>query len=123
MDKIGGVRVKAPAKVNLILKVLERLPNGYHELWSIMQAVALFDNLHFQHRPSSHGIRLTCKTDRVPSGKDNLVYRAAELVLKKAGLEEGLEIALEKHIPMGAGLGGAAVMRQPQYSGWFSSFN
>ena len=108
IEKIDEVRVKAPAKVNLILKVLGRLPNGYHELWSIMQAVDLFDHLYFRHLPSSRGIRLICKTDRVPTGKDNLVYRAAELVLKKANLEEGLEISLEKHIPMGAGLGGGS---------------
>ena len=108
MEKIDEVRVRAPAKVNLILKVLGRLPNGYHEVWSIMQAVALFDDLHFRHLPVSQGIRLTCKMDRAPSGKDNLVYRAAELVLKKSGLEEGLEITLEKHIPIGAGLGGGS---------------
>ncbi len=108
MPKVDEVRVKAPAKVNLILKVLGRLPNGYHELWSVMQSVDLFDLLSLRRISAPANIRLTCDTAGVPLGNDNIVYRAAELVLKKAGLTEGIEVHLEKHIPMGAGLGGGS---------------
>ena len=108
MRESSAVRVKAPAKVNLILKVLGRLPSGYHEVWSVMQAVDLFDQLSLRQAFSSHDIRLTCQLDGVPLGKDNIVYRAAECVLRKAGIEVGLDIHLEKHIPMGAGLGGGS---------------
>ena len=66
MGKIDEVQVKAPAKVNLVLKVLGRLPNGYHEVWSIMQAIDLFDHLSLRHVSSSRDIRLFCEADRVP---------------------------------------------------------
>ncbi|WP_447970481.1 4-(cytidine 5'-diphospho)-2-C-methyl-D-erythritol kinase [Nitrospira sp. M1] len=102
------VQVRAPAKINLILKVLGRLPNGYHELWSIMQTVDLFDHVSLRTTSSSQGIQLTCQPGHVPQGIDNLVYRAAAVVLKKAGIDAGVEISLEKHIPMGAGLGGGS---------------
>ena len=102
------VQVRAPAKLNLILKILERLPNGYHELWSMMHTVDLFDHLTLQHNPSSTKIQLTCQLDGVPGGEDNLVYRAAARVLKKANLHVGVDIHLDKHIPMGAGLGGGS---------------
>ncbi len=108
MSKIDEVRVRAPAKVNLILKVLGRLPNGYHELWSMMQTVDLFDHLQLREASPHHNIQLICQMGDVPQGNDNLVYRAAELVMKKAGLDVGIEIHLEKHIPMGAGLGGGS---------------
>jgi len=106
--KVYEVQVRAPAKINLILKVLGRLPNGYHELWSIMQTVDLFDHVSLRIAPSSQGIQLTCQPSRVPQGIDNIVYRAAALVLKKARIDDGVEIQLDKHIPMGAGLGGGS---------------
>ncbi|MGB0909428.1 MAG: 4-(cytidine 5'-diphospho)-2-C-methyl-D-erythritol kinase [Nitrospirales bacterium] len=108
MPKVDEVRVRAPAKVNLILKVLGRLPNGYHEVWSVMQSVNLFDLLSLRRGFSPNDIRLTCDTAAVPLGKDNIVYRATELVLKKASIDEGVEVHLEKQIPMGAGLGGGS---------------
>ncbi|GJL53738.1 MAG: 4-diphosphocytidyl-2-C-methyl-D-erythritol kinase [Nitrospirales bacterium] len=106
--KVREVQVRAPAKINLILKVLGRLPNGYHELWSIMQTVDLFDHVSLRTTSSSQGIQLICPSSRVPQGPDNIVYRAAALVLKKADIHDGVEISLEKQIPMGAGLGGGS---------------
>ncbi len=108
MLKGDEVRVKAPAKVNLILKVLGRLPNGYHEVWSVIQSVDLFDLLSFRRISSTSDIRLTCDPAGVPLGKENIVYRAAGIVLEKAGIAEGVAVHLEKHIPMGAGLGGGS---------------
>jgi len=105
---VHEVQVRAPAKINLILKVLGRLPNGYHEIWSIMQTVDLFDHVSLRTVPSIQGIQLECQPSRVPQGVDNIVYRAAALVLKKAGIDDGVAIHLEKHIPMGAGLGGGS---------------
>ncbi|MCA9472303.1 MAG: 4-(cytidine 5'-diphospho)-2-C-methyl-D-erythritol kinase [Nitrospirales bacterium] len=105
---LDEVRVSAPAKLNLILKILGRLPNGYHELWSIMHTVDFFDYLTIQRNPSSTSIRLTCQLDSLSVGEDNLVYRAAARVLEKAHLVIGVDIHLEKHIPMGAGLGGGS---------------
>ena len=111
MDKIVATKevcVRAPAKVNLILRILDRLPNGYHQIWSIMQTVDLADRLTIRVVPSTTVITLQCEHSRVPKDRTNLVYKAAELVLNQAGSSVGLEIELEKHIPMAAGMGGGS---------------
>ena len=102
------VCVRAPAKVNLILRILDRLPTGYHQIWSIMQTVDLADRLTIRVVPSTTVITLQCQHSTVPKDRTNLVYQAAELVLNQAGSSVGLEIDLEKHIPMAAGMGGGS---------------
>jgi len=102
------IHVRAPAKINLILRVLDRLPNGYHRIWSVMNTVDLADRLAIRQIRTSSGIRLSCHDASVPQGNNNLVHRAAEFVLKQAGLKVGLEIDLDKQIPMAAGLGGGS---------------
>ena len=97
-----------PAKVNLILKVLGRLPNGYHLLWSIMHTVGLTDELEIRVSSNFRGVRLTCPGSGLPPGSNNLVYRAAEDVLEGSRSTMGVELILRKHIPMGAGLGGGS---------------
>ncbi|MEC4675162.1 MAG: 4-(cytidine 5'-diphospho)-2-C-methyl-D-erythritol kinase [Nitrospirota bacterium] len=97
-----------PAKVNLILKVLGRLPNGYHSLWSIMQTVGLTDELEIRVSSNFRGVRLECPGSALPSDSNNLVYRAAEAVLERSRSTIGIELKLSKHIPMGAGLGGGS---------------
>lgn len=108
MNKPKEVRVWAPAKINLILRVLDQLPNGYHRLWSVMHTVNLADRLTIRSLSSGTNIQVTCDDMSVPTDGNNLVHRAAVLVLKQAGLTEGLEIELEKRIPMAAGLGGGS---------------
>lgn len=103
-----AVRVWAPAKVNLILRILDRLPTGYHRIWSVMQTVDLADRLTLRYIPAATDIAVHCGHPSVPKDRGNLVYQAADLVLKQAGLSGGLEIELEKHIPMAAGLGGGS---------------
>lgn len=100
--------VRAPAKVNLVLRVLGRRPDGYHELWSLMQIVGLEDELRLRLRPSVTGIRLHCDDATLPTDDRNLVHRAAKLVLEQAGLAAGVEIHLTKRIPVSAGLGGGS---------------
>ncbi len=102
------VTLRPPAKMNLALKILDRLPNGYHALWSIMQTVELEDELIISTNPQSPDITLDCPGTTLPLGKDNLVFRAAALVRDRAGIQEGFSITLKKHIPMAAGLGGGS---------------
>ncbi len=102
------VRVCAPAKINVILRVLDRRPDGYHNLWSVMQTVALEDELRLWVRAGQTGVRLRCDDASLPTDHRNLVFRAAALVLERAGLNVGLEIELMKRIPHGAGLGGGS---------------
>ncbi|MDA0737716.1 MAG: 4-(cytidine 5'-diphospho)-2-C-methyl-D-erythritol kinase [Nitrospirae bacterium] len=97
-----------PAKVNLILRVGNRLPNGYHNLWSLMQMVDLTDELTIRVDSSFSGIRFECEGLSMTDPTDNLVYRAADLALQKAGAAVGVEIFLRKQIPVAAGLGGGS---------------
>lgn len=103
--------LKAPAKINLFLRVVGRRADGYHLLNTLMHKVDLFDEIELRARDA--GIRLRCKGGGVPETGDNLVYRAAELFLQtlrgKAGpLKAGVDIALTKKIPVAAGLGGGS---------------
>lgn len=97
-----------PAKVNLILRVGPPLPNGYHNLWSLMQAVGLTDELTIRVDSAFSGIRFDCEGLALADPTDNLVYRAADLVLQKTGAAVGVEISLRKQIPVAAGLGGGS---------------
>lgn len=100
--------VLAPAKVNLILRILDRRSDGYHNLWSIMQTVALDDEVRLRLRPGRDGIQLRCDASELATDHTNLVYRAAFAVLERAQRPVGVEINLRKRIPMGAGLGGGS---------------
>ncbi len=100
--------VKAPAKVNLLIRVLDRLPNGYHALWSLMHSVDLFDQLRIRLNSNHDQVRLICSRDDLPVDRGNLVYRAAEAVLQRAGRSLGVDIELTKEIPLAAGLGGGS---------------
>lgn len=100
--------VRAPAKVNLLIRVLDRLPNGYHELWSLMHTVDVFDHLRIRLNPDREGLFLSCGDAPLPVDKGNLVYRAADLVLQRAGKSVGVDIELTKVVPLSAGLGGGS---------------
>ena len=97
-----------PAKVNLILKIFDRLPNGYHALWSFMQTVGVADALTIRVTDAFAGIRLECSEKTLSAPTGNLAYRAAELVLRRAGLSRGVDLTLVKGIPVEAGLGGGS---------------
>ena len=73
----GGVEVLAPAKLNLFLEILGRRPDGYHEIETLMVAVDLYDTLTFTDDPSGR-ITLRCDDPSLPTGRDNLVVRAAK---------------------------------------------
>lgn len=105
------VRINAPAKINLVLRVLDRRPDGYHNLWSVMQTVRLEDELYLGLSARA-GIRLQCDGAGVPTDGRNLIVRAAAAVFARAGLAEsrppGVEIHVIKRIPVSAGLGGGS---------------
>jgi len=103
------VRVRAFAKINLSLRVLGRRPDGYHELRTMFQSIALHDTLTI--RRVRGPFTLTCDDSTCPGGRDNLVWRAAEKVWRAAGRRgppRGVAIHLSKGIPMQAGLGGGS---------------
>ena len=102
------ITVCAPAKINVILRILDRRADGFHNLWSIMQTVALEDEVQISLRADREGIRLRCDAMDLAADQSNLVYRAAAEVLARAQRSIGLDIELRKRIPMGAGLGGGS---------------
>jgi len=103
-----SVTVSAPAKINLILRILNRRNDGYHNLWSIMQTVALEDELRIRLTPHAGEIRLTCDAQTLAVDRNNLVYKAVSAVLDRVQQPVGVDIELCKRIPMGAGLGGGS---------------
>jgi len=102
------ITVFAPAKINVILRILGRRPDGFHNLWSIMQTVALEDEVQIRLRADRQDIQLRCDATQLAADQSNLVYRAANEVLVRAQQSIGLDIELRKRIPMGAGLGGGS---------------
>src|SRR5207344_985808 len=102
------ITVFAPAKINLILRILNRRPDGFHNLWSVMQTVALDDEVQIKLRADRQDIQLRCDATQLAADQSNLVYRAAAAVLARAQQSVGLDIELRKRIPMGAGLGGGS---------------
>jgi 4-diphosphocytidyl-2-C-methyl-D-erythritol kinase len=97
--------LRASAKVNLVLEVLGKRPDGYHELSTVMQAVDLFDRLTVE---AAATITLETSEPALPTDDRNLVVRAARLLREAAGVEAGARIVLDKRIPLAAGLGGGS---------------
>ena len=95
----------APAKLNLILEVVGKRPDGYHEIESLMVPVDLADELEFQDAGT---LSLTCDDPAIPTDGRNLVLKAAEALRKQAGTDRGTMIRLRKRIPHEAGLGGGS---------------
>lgn len=106
MDEI--ITRKAYAKINLGLDVVRRLPNGYHEVRMIMQTVGIYDVLTFAK--SDAGIVLQVDNEELPVDQNNLIYKAAKLLMDTAGISDtkGVRITLEKHIPIAAGMAGGS---------------
>ncbi len=98
---------KAPAKINLCLHVLGRLESGYHQLAMAMQRVDLCDDIQIQLGGSS-GLRVTCLEVGLLSGEENIAAKAARLFLKETGIDIGIDISIDKRIPVAAGLGGGS---------------
>jgi len=99
--------IQAHAKVNLVLRVLARRPDGYHDIETLMVPVSLADEIDIEVSGGS-GIELVCDQLDIPTGPDNLVWRAVEVFQKHTGLGFQTRIALKKSIPHGAGLGGGS---------------
>lgn len=101
------VNERAYGKINLGLDVLRRRPDGYHELKMIMQTVDIYDDLTFQRRKES-GVALRIEGADLSAGTDNLICRAATLLLQEKNITEGVEIILTKRIPIAAGMAGGS---------------
>lgn len=101
-----SLELPSPCKVNLLLNILGRRSDGFHQLETVMHPVAFYDLLRFDSAPS--GVTMTCSEPALPTDSKNLVYRAATQFLSAVGIRAGVRIHLEKRIPMAAGLGGGS---------------
>jgi 4-diphosphocytidyl-2-C-methyl-D-erythritol kinase len=101
-----SIKLTAPAKVNLFLKILNKRKDGYHNIFTLFERISLADKIIITEIPK--GIEVSSDKFITADPKDNLVYKAAELILKHKKLNKGVKIRIEKGIPMAAGLGGGS---------------
>lgn len=101
------LRLKAMAKINLGLDVLRKREDGYHDLRMIMQSIYLYDQIRIRKIPQP-GIHVAVNLSYLPVNEDNLVYRAAKLLMDEFEIKEGIQIRLQKYIPVAAGLAGGS---------------
>jgi 4-diphosphocytidyl-2-C-methyl-D-erythritol kinase len=102
-----AIHLKAPCKVNYRLDVLRRRPDGYHDLRMIMQRVDLCDTITLS-LSDDPGVRVTCGSAGVPDGPGNIAWRAADALWQRSDRGSGIEIDIDKKIPVAAGLGGGS---------------
>ena len=101
------MRLRAFAKINLGLDILRKREDGYHEVRMIMQTIQMYDVLEMK-RVKKPGISLSVNYPYIPSDERNLVYKAAKLLMDEFQVKEGVDICLEKFIPVAAGMAGGS---------------
>lgn len=101
------IKLRAYAKINLGLDVVRRREDGYHEVRMIMQTISLHDRLSIR-ACKEDGISIKTNLSYLPTNENNLVYKAALLLKEEFGIEQGLSIHLDKHIPVAAGMAGGS---------------
>ena len=102
------MRIRAPAKVNLSLRVVGKRRDGYHLIDTIMVPVDLYDEIEIARARPGAKISVTCDDPKIPAGEKNLAYKAAALLLGKDAAKTPVAIHIKKRIPAGAGLGGGS---------------
>jgi 4-diphosphocytidyl-2-C-methyl-D-erythritol kinase len=102
-----GRAILSPAKVNLLLKVVSKRADGYHNLVSIVDIVSLYDVIRLKELTSGD-VRVRDTAGVLPTGADNTIYRAIMLLKERFRVPSGIEAIVEKRIPVGSGLGGGS---------------
>lgn len=103
-----SIRLRAFAKLNVGLKIIGKRRDGYHEIRTVFQTVALHDRLKVALSMRGSGIAVDCDDPAIPAGRGNLVYRACAAWKRARQFRGGIRVELRKRIPAGAGLGGAS---------------
>lgn len=107
---MNTIKIKCPAKINLTLEVVNKREDGFHNIKSIMQTISLYDFLTISVEVSNKlEINLSGTSPEIPYNEKNLVYKAIDLFLKKAGINNlSVSVHIEKNIPIAAGLAGGS---------------
>jgi 4-diphosphocytidyl-2-C-methyl-D-erythritol kinase len=103
---VKKIELKARAKINLSLDVLNKRSDGYHEVKMLMQTLELHDTITIKQ--IDNGIEVNCNSPYVPSNNQNIAYKAAEVLLKAVNIKTGVSINITKKIPVAAGLAGGS---------------
>lgn len=103
---MNSMSVKSYAKINLGLLLLQKRDDGYHDIATIFQQIDLHDELSFSKM--THSIQITSNEPRMPVDETNLICSTFSYMRDRYGIQDGLEIHVDKHIPMGGGLGGGS---------------
>lgn len=98
--------VKSPSKINLVLRVLRRRPDGYHDLVTLFHRISLADTI--QIRKNSGKFKLRCSNPSLPVGEKNLITKTYHLLQRRFPRLPGVSVFLKKKVPVGAGLGGGS---------------
>ncbi len=100
------IELTAPAKVNLVLRILNKRKDSYHNIFTIFERISLSDRIKISRIPK--GIVVSCDKDVTSRPEDNIAYKAADLILNAYKIDEGVKIHIKKRIPIAAGLGGGS---------------
>lgn len=101
------IYLKARAKINLALDVISKREDGYHNLIMIMQTLNLHDTIYIK-KADANTLKLSTNINRLPVNEKNIVYKAAQVLIEKYNIKDGVIINLHKNIPISAGLGGGS---------------
>lgn len=104
---MDSIRLKARAKINLGLDVLGKRPDGYHEVRMVMQTIGIYDRMILTKIPEDD-IRITSNLSFLPINENNLIYRAIRLLKDEYGFSGGVDVDLNKFIPVAAGMAGGS---------------
>ncbi|MDU6249467.1 MAG: 4-(cytidine 5'-diphospho)-2-C-methyl-D-erythritol kinase, partial [Paeniclostridium sordellii] len=104
MNSIG---LKSRAKINLSIDVLGKRQDGYHIVEMIMQTIDLYDNLKIT-QIEEDSIKIKSNSQDIPLNQDNIVYKAANILKEKFNIKKGIEISIQKNIPVAAGMAGGS---------------
>lgn len=107
MGSNNDISLKALAKINLGLDVVRRREDGYHEVRMIMQTIQLYDRLYIK-RTQEPGIQIQTNLSFLPVNENNLIYKAAKLLMDEFSITDGVSVKLDKRIPVAAGMAGGS---------------
>ena len=107
MGSNNDISLKALAKINLGLDVVRRREDGYHEVRMIMQTIQLYDRLDIK-RTQEPGIQIQTNLSFLPVYENNLIYKAAKLLMDEFSITDGVSVKLDKRIPVAAGMAGGS---------------
>lgn len=107
MGSNNDISLKALAKINLGLDVVRRREDGYHEVRMIMQTIYLYDRLDIK-RTKELGIQIQTNLSFLPVNENNLIYKAAKLLMDEFSITDGVSVKLDKRIPVAAGMAGGS---------------